>query len=80
MILPMLSPFWDMTPACFSLMLSKEPEAPMAKKFGLALVNTKDFPGVSGSITIDPDRNARKPIVIIAVSDAKMKYKETIQP
>jgi branched-chain amino acid transport system substrate-binding protein len=45
-----------------------------------ALKTTKDFPGVSGVITIDADRNARKPIVIIEVADGKMKYKETIQP
>ncbi|SYZ72533.1 conserved exported hypothetical protein [Candidatus Zixiibacteriota bacterium] len=45
-----------------------------------ALKATRDFPGVSGYITIDADRNARKPIVIIAIADGKMKYKETIQP
>ncbi len=45
-----------------------------------ALKATRDFPGVSGMITIDADRNARKPIVIIEIGDGKMKYKETIQP
>jgi branched-chain amino acid transport system substrate-binding protein len=45
-----------------------------------ALKATRDFRGVTGSITIDADRNARKPIVIIAVVDGKMTYKETIQP
>lgn len=45
-----------------------------------ALKATRDFRGVTGSITIDDDRNARKPIVVIAVVDGKMTYKETIQP
>ncbi|NMC44415.1 MAG: ABC transporter substrate-binding protein [candidate division Zixibacteria bacterium] len=45
-----------------------------------ALKTTRDVRGVTGSITIDADRNARKPIVIIAVVDGKMTYKETIQP
>ena len=45
-----------------------------------ALAATRDFQGVSGVITIDADRNARKPIVIIEVADGRMKYRETIQP
>lgn len=45
-----------------------------------ALKATRDVRGVTGSITIDADRNARKPIVIIAVVDGHMTYKETIQP
>jgi branched-chain amino acid transport system substrate-binding protein len=45
-----------------------------------ALAATRDFRGVTGSITIDGDRNARKPIVIIAVVNGRMTYKETIQP
>lgn len=32
-----------------------------------ALAATKDFPGASGSITIDKDRNAQKPIVVLQV-------------
>ncbi|MDD4856763.1 MAG: ABC transporter substrate-binding protein [Candidatus Krumholzibacteria bacterium] len=45
-----------------------------------ALTATRDFRGVTGTITIDSDRNARKPIVIIAVVNGEMTYKETIQP
>ena len=45
-----------------------------------ALKATRDFRGVTGTITIDRDRNARKPIVVIAVVDGRMTYKETIQP
>jgi branched-chain amino acid transport system substrate-binding protein len=45
-----------------------------------ALAQTKDFVGVTGKITIDPDRNARKSIVIIEVQDGQTHYKETVQP
>ncbi|HWR82247.1 MAG TPA: ABC transporter substrate-binding protein [Candidatus Deferrimicrobium sp.] len=45
-----------------------------------ALAATRDFDGVTGKITIDKDRNARKPVVIIAVTEGRFTYKETIQP
>jgi branched-chain amino acid transport system substrate-binding protein len=45
-----------------------------------ALAATANFNGVTGSITIDNERNARKPAVVIAPFDGKMTYKETIQP
>jgi branched-chain amino acid transport system substrate-binding protein len=45
-----------------------------------ALSATMDFDGVTGKISIDSDRNARKSAVIIAVSDGKAQYRETIQP
>jgi branched-chain amino acid transport system substrate-binding protein len=34
-----------------------------------AIAQTKDFPGVSGNITIDAHRNASKPAVILAIKD-----------
>ncbi|MBV8141405.1 MAG: ABC transporter substrate-binding protein [Verrucomicrobia bacterium] len=45
-----------------------------------ALARTKDFPGVSGHITIDAQRNASKPAVILAVKDQKVQYFEKINP
>jgi len=45
-----------------------------------ALAATKEFPGISGSITIDKDRNATKPAVILQVKDGKFKFLETINP
>lgn len=45
-----------------------------------ALATTKDFQGVTGRITIDENRNARKSIVIMAVDNGQSRYKETIQP
>ena len=44
------------------------------------LARTKDFPGVTGKITINEQRNAVKPAVILQIKDGKFTYKETIQP
>jgi branched-chain amino acid transport system substrate-binding protein len=45
-----------------------------------ALAATKDFAGITGSITIDKDRNATKPAVILQVKDGKFKFVESIKP
>jgi branched-chain amino acid transport system substrate-binding protein len=45
-----------------------------------ALAQTKDFPGASGAITIDENRNARKPIVILELKDGANHLAETIAP
>jgi len=43
-----------------------------------ALAATKDFPGITGQITIDEHRDARKPLVILQVSGGKFKLMEQI--
>ncbi|HEX3627733.1 MAG TPA: ABC transporter substrate-binding protein [Verrucomicrobiae bacterium] len=45
-----------------------------------ALAATKDFPGITGHITIDKNRNASKPAVIVEVKNGKYNYVETISP
>lgn len=45
-----------------------------------ALSATQDFPGVTGTISIDAERNARKPAVILEVKGGKPTYVATIQP
>lgn len=45
-----------------------------------ALAATKDFPGITGHITIDKDRNASKPAVIVEVKNGQYNYVETIAP
>jgi branched-chain amino acid transport system substrate-binding protein len=45
-----------------------------------ALAQTKDFPGVSGNITIDSNRNASKPVVVLAIRDGRIEYFEKINP
>ena len=45
-----------------------------------ALAQTKDFAGVTGVISVDKDRNAVKPSVVLKLEDARYIYQETIQP
>ena len=45
-----------------------------------ALAATKIFPGVTGIISIDADRNASKPAVIIEIQNGEYKYLQTIAP
>ncbi len=45
-----------------------------------AIAATKDFPGVTGRTTIDANRNASKPAVIIAVKNGHSTYVETVTP
>lgn len=45
-----------------------------------ALAATKNFPGVTGIISMDAGRNAVKPAVILQLQDGRYIYQETIQP
>ena len=45
-----------------------------------AIAQTKDFPGVTGTISLDENRNAVKPAVVLEVGDGKMKYITTTSP
>jgi branched-chain amino acid transport system substrate-binding protein len=45
-----------------------------------AIAATKDFPGVTGKITIDEQRNATKSAVILTVKDGRFRFVETINP
>jgi len=45
-----------------------------------ALAQTKDFGGVTGIITMDADRNAIKPAIVLKLQDAASIYQERIQP
>lgn len=51
-------------------------EATDGSKIRDALAATKDFPGLSGNVTIDKDRNAQKGIVVVGVKDGKQYLKE----
>jgi branched-chain amino acid transport system substrate-binding protein len=44
------------------------------------IAETKDFPGVTGSISINADRNAVKPAVILKIENGKFLLVETIKP
>lgn len=44
------------------------------------LAKTKNFPGVTGDITIDDKRNANKPAVVLQIQGDQFVYKKTITP
>ncbi len=45
-----------------------------------AMAQTKNFAGVTGVISMDADRNAVKPAVVLKLQDVRSIYQETIQP
>jgi branched-chain amino acid transport system substrate-binding protein len=45
-----------------------------------ALAATKNFAGVTGIISMDQNRNAVKPAVVLKLEDGRYIYQETIQP
>ncbi|MEP6570252.1 MAG: ABC transporter substrate-binding protein [Acidobacteriota bacterium] len=45
-----------------------------------ALAETRNFAGITGIISMDKDRNAVKPAVVLKLQDLKYIYQETIQP
>ena len=49
-------------------------------KVNAAIAATKDFPGVTGKITLDDHRNPTKPAVILEVKNGKFAYVETVAP
>jgi branched-chain amino acid transport system substrate-binding protein len=44
------------------------------------LAKTKDYQGVTGKITVNEQRNAIKPAVILEIKGGQFKYKETVSP
>jgi len=49
-------------------------------KIAAELAKTKDFPGATGNITIDGERNAVKPAVILTFKDGKPAYVTSVKP
>ena len=45
-----------------------------------ALAAKKNFPGVTGNITMDANRNASKPAVILEIKNGQFQYVQTVQP
>jgi len=45
-----------------------------------ALAATKDFNGVTGQTSINENRDATKPAVILQVKNGKFQYVETVNP
>ena len=45
-----------------------------------AIAATKDFPGVTGRITLNADRNPIKPAVMLRIENGRFVYVETLSP
>ena len=45
-----------------------------------ALAATKDFAGVTGSITINSERNAVKPAVVLKIENGKFVFVTSVKP
>lgn len=58
----------------------KRPGDTNGEKIKNELGKIKDFQGVTGLITINDQRNAVKPAVVLEIKDGKFVYKETIAP
>ena len=50
------------------------------KDLAKAIAETKDFPGVTGRITIDPQRNAVKPAVVVQVKGGTPVFVASVTP
>jgi branched-chain amino acid transport system substrate-binding protein len=50
------------------------------KDLAKAISETKDFPGVTGKITIDKDRNAKKAVVIVQVKNGAVAWVAGVDP
>jgi branched-chain amino acid transport system substrate-binding protein len=56
----------------------KQARANALAKLQQLLAGTSEFPGVTGVISLDADRNARKPAVVLQVRDGKYRFVERI--
>ncbi|HEY5753448.1 MAG TPA: ABC transporter substrate-binding protein [Chthoniobacterales bacterium] len=50
------------------------------EKLKAAIAETKDYDAVTGKITLDAERNANKPAVILAIQGGEFKFVETVAP
>jgi branched-chain amino acid transport system substrate-binding protein len=44
------------------------------------IASTKDFPGVTGRISLDASRNAVKPAVFLGIENRAYKYVAAVEP
>jgi branched-chain amino acid transport system substrate-binding protein len=45
-----------------------------------ALATTKNFPGVTGNISLDEERNASKPVVVVTIANGQIKMVQRVEP
>ena len=49
-------------------------------KLRALIAETKDYPGVTGTITLDEQRNASKPLVVLEIKGGKKVFNTSIKP
>ncbi len=49
-------------------------------KLRAAITETKDYPGITGKITLDKNRNAEKPATILTIANGAFKFEEAVAP
>lgn len=54
--------------------------APIPSAIRDAIAATTSFPGVTGSITIDAERNARKPVVVVQIRGGAFRFHSVVTP
>jgi branched-chain amino acid transport system substrate-binding protein len=59
---------------------SREKRAGAERALRNAIAETRDYPGVTGSITIDARRNAVKSAVVLTIRDGKFVFVERVSP
>jgi len=70
-------------PAAFKALATTstgEPRKAAERKLRDLIAATRDYAGVTGTITLDANRNASKPIVVIAVKDGKKVFAASMEP
>jgi len=74
----------DQDPEAFKGLSSSKAGSPQrkaaCKKLRDLIATTTNFPGVTGNITLDENRNASKPAVVLEIKGGKKVYSTTINP
>ena len=63
-----------------SKMAGTEARKAACRKVRDIIAGTREYPGVTGTITLDPNRDASKPAVVIEIKDGKKVYNTAIKP
>lgn len=69
-------------PAAFKALCGKQGDEQKAARVKLrdTIASTKDFPGVTGRISLDAARNAVKPAVFLGIKDRKYEFVAAVEP
>jgi branched-chain amino acid transport system substrate-binding protein len=69
-------------PASFKALLGPRNDAQKAARAKLRerIATTKDYPGVTGRITLDAARNAVKPAVFVGIKNGKYEFVAAVEP